>query len=123
MTRTIYLISMVTRNHISQYSSNHFDKALNDINSNGYTAIDIKFDMDGDIVIFCIPMIWWRYKMLKANIEAAIDEKEKELNKNRDEILKLDNVLEFIKLQQKKLLEKDTDLCYELEELKEQLNG
>ena len=61
--------------------------------------------------------------MLKANIEAAIDEKEKELNKNRDEILKLDNVLEFIKLQQKKLLEKDTDLCYELEELKEQLNG
>ena len=57
MTRTIYLISMVTRNHISQYSSNHFDKALNDINSNGYTAIDIKFDMDGDIVIFCIPMI------------------------------------------------------------------
>ena len=60
--------------------------------------------------------------MLKANIEAAIDEKEKELSKNRDEILKLDTVLEFIKLQQKKLLEKDTDLCYELEELKEQLN-
>lgn len=60
--------------------------------------------------------------MLKANIEAAIEVKEKEVSKNRDDILKLDKVLESIKLQQKKLLEKDTDLCYELEELKEQLN-
>lgn len=61
-------------------------------------------------------------KMIKANIEAAIESKQKELSKNRDDILKLDKVLESIKLQQKKLLEKDTDLCYELEELKEQLN-
>ena len=60
--------------------------------------------------------------MIKANIEAAIESKQKELSKNRDDILKLDKVLESIKLQQKKLLEKDTDLCYELEELKEQLN-
>ena len=59
--------------------------------------------------------------MLKANIEAAIESKQKEISKNRDDILKLDKVLESIKSQQRKLLEKDTDLCYELEELKEQL--
>jgi hypothetical protein len=60
--------------------------------------------------------------MIKSNIEAAIESKQKEISKNRDDILKLDKVLESIKLQQRKLLEKDTDLCYELEELKEQLN-
>ena len=59
--------------------------------------------------------------MLKANIEAAIESKQKEISKNLDDILKLDNVIESIKAQQRKLLEKDTDLCYELEELKEQL--
>lgn len=56
--------------------------------------------------------------MIRANIEA----KQKELDKNRDEIIKLDKVLDNIKAQQKKLLEKDTDLCYELEDLKEHLN-
>ena len=61
------------------------------------------------------------YKMIRANIEAAIEAKEKELSKNRDDILKLDKILDTIKAQQKKLLEKDTDLYYELEELKEQL--
>lgn len=60
--------------------------------------------------------------MIKANIEAAIESKQKEISKNRDDILKLDKVLESIKAQQRKLLEKDTDLCYELEELKEHLN-
>ena len=60
--------------------------------------------------------------MIKANIEAAIEVKQKEISKNRDDILKLDKVLESIKAQQKRLLEKDTELCYELEELKEQLN-
>ncbi len=59
--------------------------------------------------------------MIKANIEAFIEAKEKEISKNRDDILKLDKVLDSIKAQQRKLLEKDTDLCYELEELKEQL--
>lgn len=57
MTRTIYLINIVTKAHISQYSSNHLDDALYDITANGYTVIDIKFDMDGDIVIFCMPVI------------------------------------------------------------------
>lgn len=59
--------------------------------------------------------------MIRANIEAAIAAKQKELDKNREEILKLDKVLDNIKAQQRKLLEKDTDLYYELEELKEQL--
>lgn len=59
--------------------------------------------------------------MIRSNIEAAIEAKQKELDKNRDDILKLDKVLESIKAQQRKLLEKDTDLYYELEELREQL--
>lgn len=55
--RTIYLINQVTRTHISQYSADHFNDALEDITANGYKAIDIKFDMDGDIIIFCIAVI------------------------------------------------------------------
>lgn len=39
--------------------------------------------------------------MIKANIEAAIEAKEKELSKNRDDILKLDKVLESIRAQQR----------------------
>lgn len=56
-TRTIYLINRVTSVHISEYSLKHFDDALDDLEHNGYTAIDIKFDMNGDIIIFCIPVI------------------------------------------------------------------
>lgn len=59
--------------------------------------------------------------MIRANLDAAIAAKQKEIDFNRGQILKLDKVLDSIKAQQKKLLEKDTDLCYELEELKEQL--
>ena len=59
--------------------------------------------------------------MIRSNIEAAIEAKQKELDKNREDILKLDKVLDCIKAQQRKLLQKDTDLYYELEELKEQL--
>lgn len=59
--------------------------------------------------------------MIRANIEAAIEAKQKELDKNCDEILKLDKVLDNIKAQQKKLFKKNIDLYYELEELKEQL--
>ena len=57
--------------------------------------------------------------MIRANIEA----KQKELDKNREDILKLDKVLESIKAQQRKLLEKDTDLYYELEELKDEMQN
>lgn len=58
--------------------------------------------------------------MIRANLDAAIAAKQKEIDFNRGQILKLDKVLDSIKAQQKILLEKDTDLCYELEELKEQ---
>lgn len=61
--------------------------------------------------------------MIRSNIEAAIEAKQKELDKNREDILKLDKVLESIKTQQKRLLEKDTDLYYELEELKDELQN
>lgn len=57
MNRTIYLINIVTKKHISQYSASNFNDALDDIERNGFSAIDIKFDMDGDVVIFCIPVI------------------------------------------------------------------
>lgn len=55
--RTVYVINQVTRTHISQYSADHFNDALEDITASGYKAIDIRFDMDGDIVISVIPII------------------------------------------------------------------
>lgn len=61
--------------------------------------------------------------MIKANLDAAIAAKQKEIDFNRDQIMKLDKVLDSIKAQQKKLLEKDTDLCYELEELMDEMQN
>lgn len=61
--------------------------------------------------------------MIRANFDAAIAAKQKEIDFNRDQILKLDKVLDSIKAQQKKLLEKDTDLCYELEELMDEMQN
>ena len=61
--------------------------------------------------------------MIRSNIEAAIEAKQKELDKNREDILKLDKVLDSIKAQRRKLLEKHTDLYYELEELKDELQN
>lgn len=61
--------------------------------------------------------------MIRTNLYAAIAAKQKEIDLNRDQILKLDKVLDSIKAQQKKLLEKDTDLCYELEELKDEMQN
>ena len=55
--RTIHLINLITKAHISEYSVDHFNDALEDLAGNGYKAIDIKFDMDGDVIIFCIPII------------------------------------------------------------------
>lgn len=51
--RTIHLINLVTKAHISQYSAYHFNDALDDIVASGYKAID----MNGDVIIFCIPII------------------------------------------------------------------
>lgn len=58
--------------------------------------------------------------MIRANLDAAIAAKQKEIEVNRDQIIRLDQVIETVKQEQKRLLEKDTELCYELEELKEQ---
>ena len=58
MTRTINVISVATYRHISQYSTKCFDDAMDDITANGFKAIDIKFDMDGDIIIFVSPILW-----------------------------------------------------------------
>lgn len=57
MSRTIHVISAATNRNISQYSSKHFDVALDDIAANGYKAIDIKFDMDGDVIIIVSPIL------------------------------------------------------------------
>lgn len=61
--------------------------------------------------------------MIKANIEAAIEAKRKEISKNYEEIEKIDKIIDNIKNQKYRLLDKDSELCYELEELKEKLNG
>lgn len=59
--------------------------------------------------------------MIRANIEAAIEAKQNEISKNYNEIRKIDKIMRGLKEQKYKLLDKDTDLCYELEELEEQL--
>ncbi len=60
--------------------------------------------------------------MIKANIEAAIEAKQNEISKNYEEIKKIDRIIHDLKVQKYKLLDKDTELCYELEELEEKLN-
>lgn len=55
--RTVFIINSVTKHHISQYSVDHFKDALEDLEANGYKGIDISFDMDGDIIIYAIPII------------------------------------------------------------------
>ena len=60
--------------------------------------------------------------MIRANIEAAIEAKEKERKNNIDEINKIDNLIQSLKIQKGILLDRDTDLYYEIEELKEQIN-
>ena len=61
--------------------------------------------------------------MIRANLDAAIAAKQKEIDVNRDEIIRLDKVIETIKAEQKRLLERDTDLCYELEDLKDEMQN
>lgn len=59
--------------------------------------------------------------MLIANIKAQIEAKEKEIYENYQEIQKLDRLIDGLKAQQRILLDRDTDLTYELQELKEEL--
>ena len=57
--------------------------------------------------------------MLIANIEAQIEAKEKELHDVEDDILKIGNVIDNLKAQEKALLTKRSDLIWKIEELKE----
>lgn len=59
--------------------------------------------------------------MLKANIEAAIEAKQNRRNKIFDDIEKLDKIIDNLKEQKHKLLEEDSELYFEIEELKDQL--
>ena len=61
--------------------------------------------------------------MILANIEAAIEAKEKERDKVFNDLNRIDSLIEKLKVKKSRLLDRDTDLYYEIEELKEQING
>lgn len=61
--------------------------------------------------------------MIRANIEAAIDAKRKERELIYEELRKLDNLIDDLKEHKHRLLEKESDLYYEIEELKESLDN
>lgn len=60
--------------------------------------------------------------MLKANIEAQIEHLKQEREQVRNKIIQFDKLINEIKSGQKGLLDRETDLCYEIEELEEELN-
>lgn len=59
--------------------------------------------------------------MIRANIDAAIEAKIKERDKNWENIRRLDSIIEKLKVKKSRLLDHDTDLYYELEELEDEL--
>lgn len=61
--------------------------------------------------------------MILANIEAAIEVKRKRRDQIYDDLRKLDKVIDNLKEQKHKLLEEDSELYFEIEELKEGLNN
>lgn len=61
--------------------------------------------------------------MILANIEAAIEAKEKERDKVYNDLNRIDSLIEKLKVKKSRLLDRDTDLYYEIEELKEGLNN
>lgn len=60
--------------------------------------------------------------MIKANIEAAIEAKQKEREKIFKDLERVDALIEKLKAKKAILLDRDTDLYYEIEELKEEEN-
>lgn len=60
--------------------------------------------------------------MLKANIEAEIEAKQNRRNQIFDDLVKLDKIIDNIKEKKYILLDEDSLLYFEIEELKEQLN-
>ena len=61
--------------------------------------------------------------MILANIEAAIEAKEKERDKIYNDLNRIDSLIDKLKAKKSRLLDQDTDLYYEIEELKEGLNN
>lgn len=59
--------------------------------------------------------------MLIANIVAQIEAKENEIHENYLQIQKVDNLIKGLKVKQRALLDIDTNLTYELKELREKL--
>ncbi len=60
--------------------------------------------------------------MLKSNIEAAIEAKRNKREQIFQDLRRLENVINNLKDHKSKLLEEESELYYEIEELKEQLN-
>ena len=61
--------------------------------------------------------------MIKANIEAAIEAKTKERDKIYNDLNRIDSLIEKLKAKKSHLLDRDTDLYYEIEELEDELNN
>lgn len=59
--------------------------------------------------------------MIKANIEVAIEAKQNRRNQIFDDLEKLDKIIDNIKEKKYKLLEEDSELYFEIEDLKDQL--
>ena len=59
--------------------------------------------------------------MIKANIEAAIEAKQNRRNQIFDDLVKLDKIIDNIKEKKYMLLEEDSELYFEIEDLKDQL--
>ena len=58
--------------------------------------------------------------MIIANIEAAIEAKQKEREKVFNDLERVDALIEKLKIKKAILLDHDTELYYEIEELKEE---
>lgn len=61
--------------------------------------------------------------MLKAYIEAKLEAKQNKLKEVEDEILRLGRLIDKFKAQEKELLSDRSDLIWEIEELKEELEN
>ena len=61
--------------------------------------------------------------MIRSNIQAQIEQKEKELYNLEEDILKLGRVIDGLKKQESILLSNRSDLIWKIEELKEEINN
>ena len=61
--------------------------------------------------------------MIRSNIQAQIEQKEKELYQVEEDILRLGRVIDGLKKQEGILLSNRSDLIWKIEELKEEINN